>query len=90
MPVRFVVALAVSLFDRKPDACARALVDYIRHTREEIFSVLAQQETKNPRRRKARCGFRVLLNNVKRILAERRGFEPRLGLTLNTLSRRAT
>lgn len=32
----------------------------------------------------------VLLNYVQRILAERRGFEPRLGLTLNTLSRRAT
>jgi hypothetical protein len=45
---------------------------------------------KNPRRHKARCGFWVLLNNLKRILAERRGFEPRLGLTLNTLSRRAT
>jgi hypothetical protein len=51
---------------------------------------LRHRETKNPRRHKARCGFRVLLSNVKRILAERRGFEPRLGLTLNTLSRRAT
>ena len=26
-----VVAIAVSLFDRKPDAYTRALVDYIRH-----------------------------------------------------------
>jgi hypothetical protein len=29
-------------------------------------------------------------NGLIFILAERRGFEPRLGLTLNTLSRRAT
>jgi cation/acetate symporter len=31
VPAGFVVAVAVSLFDRKPDAYTRALVDYIRH-----------------------------------------------------------
>jgi len=30
-PAGFVVTIAVSLFDRKPDAYTRALVDYIRH-----------------------------------------------------------
>ncbi|SAK79946.1 transport related membrane protein [Caballeronia catudaia] len=31
VPAGFAVAIAVSLFDRKPDAYTRALVDYIRH-----------------------------------------------------------
>ncbi|TCK44106.1 cation/acetate symporter [Paraburkholderia sp. BL8N3] len=31
VPAGFVVTIAVSLFDRKPDAYTRALVDYIRH-----------------------------------------------------------
>jgi len=31
VPAGFVVAIVVSLFDRKPDAYTRALVDYIRH-----------------------------------------------------------
>ena len=31
VPAGFVVAVVVSLFDRKPDAYTRALVDYIRH-----------------------------------------------------------
>jgi cation/acetate symporter len=31
VPAGFAVAIVVSLFDRKPDAYTRALVDYIRH-----------------------------------------------------------
>jgi cation/acetate symporter len=31
VPAGFFVAVVVSLFDRKPDAYTRALVDYIRH-----------------------------------------------------------
>jgi hypothetical protein len=81
------VAGAVSLFDRKPDA--RALADYIRDPREEIFQFCPAGKQKPA---SAQGSMRVLLlrDNLKRILAERRGFEPRLGLTLNTLSRRAT
>jgi len=31
VPAGFLVAIGVSLVDRKPDAYTRALVDYIRH-----------------------------------------------------------
>jgi hypothetical protein len=55
-----------------------------------MFAVLAAAENKKPASAQGSMRVLMLLDNVKRILAERRGFEPRLGLTLNTLSRRAT